>query len=255
MTAYIGLELGGLQPGETVVDLRRRRRGRLDRRPDREGARRTRRRHRGRARRSVATSSRSSASTPASTARAADWREQIDAATPDGIDVDFENVGGPIMDHVFMRLNIERAHHPLRDDLPVRHRRSASWQGQVNVGQLLMQRATMRASSSSTTSTVRGRRDVPRRAARRGPPALRRDDRRGASSRHPTRSTSSSRARTWASCWCTWPIRAAAESAAGISGREASAAPVSAARRSATCSSSWRSATRWPSSSSARCTR
>jgi NADPH-dependent curcumin reductase CurA len=38
--------------------------------------------------------------------RAPDWREQLDAATPDGVDVDFENVGGPIMDHVLMRLNI-----------------------------------------------------------------------------------------------------------------------------------------------------
>lgn len=36
----------------------------------------------------------------------ADWRERLDAATPDGIDVDFENVGGPVMDHVFTRLNV-----------------------------------------------------------------------------------------------------------------------------------------------------
>lgn len=35
-----------------------------------------------------------------------DWREQLDAATSDGIDVDFENVGGEIMDHVLGRLNI-----------------------------------------------------------------------------------------------------------------------------------------------------
>lgn len=38
--------------------------------------------------------------------RAADWRDQLVAATPDGIDVDFENVGGEIMDAVFARLNI-----------------------------------------------------------------------------------------------------------------------------------------------------
>jgi NADPH-dependent curcumin reductase CurA len=37
--------------------------------------------------------------------RAADWRDQLVAATPDGIDVDFENVGGDIMDAVFARLN------------------------------------------------------------------------------------------------------------------------------------------------------
>ena len=38
--------------------------------------------------------------------RAADWHEQLVAATPNGIDVDFENVGGEIMDAVFARLNL-----------------------------------------------------------------------------------------------------------------------------------------------------
>ncbi len=38
--------------------------------------------------------------------RAEDWREQLKAATPDGIDVDFENVGGEIMDAIFNRLNL-----------------------------------------------------------------------------------------------------------------------------------------------------
>jgi NADPH-dependent curcumin reductase CurA len=38
--------------------------------------------------------------------RAEDWRDQLEAATPDGIDVDFENVGGDLMDAVFARLNI-----------------------------------------------------------------------------------------------------------------------------------------------------
>jgi NADPH-dependent curcumin reductase CurA len=37
--------------------------------------------------------------------RATDWRKQLSAATPNGIDVDFENVGGDIMDAVFARLN------------------------------------------------------------------------------------------------------------------------------------------------------
>jgi NADPH-dependent curcumin reductase CurA len=36
----------------------------------------------------------------------ADWRERFDAATSDGVDVDFENVGGPVMDHVLSRLNV-----------------------------------------------------------------------------------------------------------------------------------------------------
>jgi NADPH-dependent curcumin reductase CurA len=35
-----------------------------------------------------------------------DWGEQLDAATPDGIDVDFENVGGEVMRHVVERLNV-----------------------------------------------------------------------------------------------------------------------------------------------------
>lgn len=38
--------------------------------------------------------------------RADDWVAQLAAATPNGIDVDFENVGGIIMDAVFARLNI-----------------------------------------------------------------------------------------------------------------------------------------------------
>ncbi|HET7446190.1 MAG TPA: NADP-dependent oxidoreductase [Solirubrobacterales bacterium] len=38
--------------------------------------------------------------------RAEDWRAQLKAATPDGIDVDFENVGGELMDAIFARLNI-----------------------------------------------------------------------------------------------------------------------------------------------------
>jgi NADPH-dependent curcumin reductase CurA len=38
--------------------------------------------------------------------KAPDWHQQLVAATPDGIDVDFENVGGEIMDAVFARLNL-----------------------------------------------------------------------------------------------------------------------------------------------------
>jgi NADPH-dependent curcumin reductase CurA len=37
--------------------------------------------------------------------KAADWRQRLDAACPQGIDIDFENVGGDIMDHVLSRLN------------------------------------------------------------------------------------------------------------------------------------------------------
>ncbi|MEE6177317.1 NADP-dependent oxidoreductase [Mycobacterium sp. 050134] len=38
--------------------------------------------------------------------RADDWAAQLSAATRNGVDVDFENVGGNIMDAVFARLNI-----------------------------------------------------------------------------------------------------------------------------------------------------
>jgi len=37
--------------------------------------------------------------------KAGDWREKLVEATPDGIDVDFENVGGEIMELIFGRLN------------------------------------------------------------------------------------------------------------------------------------------------------
>ncbi|WP_408066652.1 NADP-dependent oxidoreductase [[Mycobacterium] crassicus] len=38
--------------------------------------------------------------------RADDWAAQLAAATPNGIDVDFENVGGDIMDAIFARINV-----------------------------------------------------------------------------------------------------------------------------------------------------
>jgi NADPH2:quinone reductase len=74
---------------------------------------------------------------------APDWREQLDAATPDGVDVDFENVGGEIMDHVFMRLNFQ-ARVVLCGMISQYDDAGRDWQGQVNVGQILMQRATMK---------------------------------------------------------------------------------------------------------------
>ena len=76
---------------------------------------------------------------------APDWREHFDAATPDGVDVNFENVGGEIMDHVFMRLNMN-ARVILCGMISQYDAAGAgsSWQGQVNMGQILMQRVTMR---------------------------------------------------------------------------------------------------------------
>jgi NADPH-dependent curcumin reductase CurA len=76
--------------------------------------------------------------------RAADWQAQFDAATPDGVDLDFENVGGVIMDHILMRMNLHArvfvcgliAHYNAGD--------RATGRGLVNVDQVQMQRATMR---------------------------------------------------------------------------------------------------------------
>jgi NADPH-dependent curcumin reductase CurA len=36
----------------------------------------------------------------------ADWKEKLAAATPNGIDIDFENVGGPVMQAVLDRMNL-----------------------------------------------------------------------------------------------------------------------------------------------------
>jgi NADPH-dependent curcumin reductase CurA len=76
--------------------------------------------------------------------KAGDWRAQLDAATPSGIDVDFENVGGPIMDHILMRLNIG-ARISLCGMIAEYNTYShgAGGTGLQNVGQLIMQRATI----------------------------------------------------------------------------------------------------------------
>lgn len=74
-----------------------------------------------------------------------DWREQLDRATPDGIDVDFENVGGPIMDHILSRLNIG-ARLPLCGMVADYndYNEEADQRGLLNISQLLMQRATLK---------------------------------------------------------------------------------------------------------------
>jgi NADPH-dependent curcumin reductase CurA len=77
--------------------------------------------------------------------RADDWREQLDAATPDGIDVDFENVGGPIMDHILGRLNIG-ARVSLCGMIAEYNTYNEGGEhsgGLTNIGQLIMQRATI----------------------------------------------------------------------------------------------------------------
>jgi NADPH-dependent curcumin reductase CurA len=75
---------------------------------------------------------------------AQDWQEQLEAATPRGVDVDFENVGGAIMDHILGRLNVG-ARIALCGMISQYNAEGtgAAWHGQQEIGQLIMQRATM----------------------------------------------------------------------------------------------------------------
>lgn len=72
------------------------------------------------------------------------WRAQLDATTPDGIDLDFENVGGELMDHILMRLNLNAK--VFLCGMVSQYNASgerSQWRGLVNVDQIHMQRATM----------------------------------------------------------------------------------------------------------------
>lgn len=74
----------------------------------------------------------------------ADWRDQLDAAIPDGVDVDFENVGGEIMDHVMNRLNLGAR--VVVCGMISQYESSSgdnAWGGQASIGQLIMRRASM----------------------------------------------------------------------------------------------------------------
>lgn len=75
---------------------------------------------------------------------AGDWRDQLDAATPDGIDVDFENVGGEVMDHILGRLNVG-ARIALCGMISeyCDYHSERGWRGQFEILQLIMQRATI----------------------------------------------------------------------------------------------------------------
>lgn len=74
------------------------------------------------------------------------WREALDAATPDGVDVDFENAGGELMDHVLMRLNAGArvVLCGMISQYDATSGAAGGWQGQRNIHQILMRRATMR---------------------------------------------------------------------------------------------------------------
>ena len=74
---------------------------------------------------------------------ASDWREQLAAATPDGIDVNFENVGGEIMDEVLLRMNF-RGRIVLCGMISQYDNAGLGWDGVYNVNQILMQRLTVK---------------------------------------------------------------------------------------------------------------
>jgi NADPH-dependent curcumin reductase CurA len=74
--------------------------------------------------------------------KAPDFREQLAAATPDGVDVDFENVGGEVMDAVFARLNL-RARVALCG-LISGYNEADPPPGPRNMGVLLVNRVTLR---------------------------------------------------------------------------------------------------------------
>ena len=76
--------------------------------------------------------------------KSADWKQQLADAVPDGIDVDFENVGGEIMDEVLLRLNLG-ARVVLSGMISQYESSDASnaWAGQKSIGQLIMRRASM----------------------------------------------------------------------------------------------------------------
>jgi NADPH2:quinone reductase len=77
--------------------------------------------------------------------KAPDWAEQLDAATPDGIDVDYENVGGPVMDYVLGRLNFgARVVLCGMICMYADYGSPGGWEGQFEIAQILMQRATVR---------------------------------------------------------------------------------------------------------------
>jgi NADPH2:quinone reductase len=75
--------------------------------------------------------------------RAPGWRDQLAAATPDGIDVDFENVGGEIMDEIFMRMNF-RGRIVVCGMISQYDNAGRDWEGQRAMRQILMQRLTIR---------------------------------------------------------------------------------------------------------------
>ena len=127
MTAYTGLlEIGAAEGGRDGRGVGCLRRGRLGGRADRQDQGRARGRHRGRAGQVQIRQGRARLRRLRRSSRARDFAEQLKAACPKGIDVYFENVGGPVWDAVFPLLNYVRAHSGVRTDRAVQRDRAAA---------------------------------------------------------------------------------------------------------------------------------
>ncbi|MBP2334186.1 NADPH2:quinone reductase [Saccharothrix coeruleofusca] len=75
--------------------------------------------------------------------RSPDWRDQFDAATPDGVDADVENAGGEVLDHLLTRINTG-ARIALCGMIADYSADPAQRHGLRNVVEVLEQRATIR---------------------------------------------------------------------------------------------------------------
>ena len=143
LTAWVGMKRNRqAASGRDGRRLSRRRRGRLGRRPAREARRRARRRHRRRAGEVLDARPRSSASTRPSTTAPRTGASSSRPPRPDGIDVDFENVGGEIMDAIFARLNL-RARVALCGLISGYNERRAAARPARAFGSLLIKRAPL----------------------------------------------------------------------------------------------------------------
>ena len=117
-TAYFGLlEVGQPKAGETVVVSAAVGRGRLGRRPDRQDQGLPRGRHRRRRRTSAATSRDELGFDACVDYKAGNLAADLKAACPKGIDVNFENVGGEILDTVLTQMNLFGRIAAVRPDL------------------------------------------------------------------------------------------------------------------------------------------
>ena len=163
MTAWVGLtEIAPVRGGRDRVHLRRGGRGRQRRGPDRQGARLPRDRQRRRA-----GEGRLRARRARLRRRVLDYRDDVRAAlreaAPDGVDVYFDNVGGPQLEAAIGALQPRRADRALRRGVAVQRDRAAARPAQPR--RCWSASACACAASSSATTPTRERRSSATRSA------------------------------------------------------------------------------------------